>query len=315
MAATVTQLNPNQTGDREPELTLLQRLNAVERDLPAIAKNGNNKDQNYKYIEAAAVVSTLRELFGQYGVFLKSELVKVDFSDFTSKSGARGERTVAWFKFTFCNCSDKEDSISFEPWPGVAMDYSDKALGKAMTAAQKTFLMKQFLVSDIDPDADSPVAAAAPRNQQPTSAPTRAAQPAQQGKAQPAISPNQQQTKPAESKTPRFPKLTGEEFKKILTELKVTQEQMAEAISGGKFKSLGDWKTDQLANVPAAAKVQDFSRYALHEFTVWLMKERPSAGWVWDEKEGLPRQLEDVPFEEQDQAGDGEIGEDEGFEG
>lgn len=303
MTAPIQLPTKGQPSETQP-LTLLQRLNFVANDMPVISKAGQNKEQNYKYIEASAIAATLRELFAKHGVFLKSEISKVDFGEFTAKTGTKGEKVVAWFNFTFINCFDKDDSIRFEAWPGVAMDYSDKALNKAMTAAQKTFLMKQFLVSDIDPDLDSPEAVA--NQSQPatqTKAPAQASRPAP-APAQTA-KPATQSAQPDQKEPSRLPDITKDEFGKFLKEMGITSAQIAETLSGGKQKTFKDW-ADAYKTTNPNANIKNWLRFGLHEYTVWLEKNKPDAGWLWDNKTQLPRQLEDVPFEEIPDPEDGE---------
>jgi hypothetical protein len=315
-AAQVTQLNPkgqdqgNQVAE-VPELTLLRRLLAVEQDLPVIAKSGYNPEQKYHFIEGSAIAATMQDLFARHGVYLKTELTQVNFSEFQSKSGARGEKATVYFVFTFINCFDKDDYMKFEPWPGVAMDYSDKALGKAMTAAQKTFLMKQFLISDVDPDADSPEAAANHHQQ----AAARPAQQTQQNRPQaqtqqpaPAAQqpapkvPNQRNQpnkhpSPSRNNLARMADLTKDEFAGYLKEMGITSAKIAETLSGGKQTTLKDWSEAYKAANPEA-NIKNWYRFALHEYTAWLVKNNPAAGWLWDNKNQVPQQLEDVPFEE-----------------
>ena len=45
-----------------------------------------------------------------------------------------------------------EDKFTSSPWYAEAKDSSDKALNKLSTAAQKYWLIRTFLISDIDPD-------------------------------------------------------------------------------------------------------------------------------------------------------------------
>jgi hypothetical protein len=237
MSAPITQLNPkgqdqgNQVAEVS-ELTLLRRLLAVEQDLPVIAKSGYNTEQKYHFIEGSAIAATMQDLFARHGVYLKTELTQVNFSEFQSKSGARGEKATVYFVFTFINCFDKDDYMKFEPWPGVAMDYSDKALGKAMTAAQKTFLMKQFLISDVDPDADSPEATSN-HNQQATAKPAqqapqnqKVAAHAQQQPAPQSAKPGQSAPQPEQKQPGRMADLTKDEFAGYLKEMGITSAKL-----------------------------------------------------------------------------------------
>jgi hypothetical protein len=98
---------------------------------------------------------------------------------------------------------------------------------------------------------------------------------------------------------PKLVSLTADEFKSWLKEMKVTVEEFSSTLSGNKAKTVKEWGTAYKDDNPEVAKtIKDWFRFGLHQYIQWLMKNRPEAGWLWDEKTQLPRQLEDVPFEE-----------------
>jgi hypothetical protein len=303
----------------EPGLTIYQRLLAIANDLPVIQKAGLNKEQNYKFIEASAIAATMRELFAKHGVYLKSELARAEFNDFTSKSGAKGEKVIVWFDFSFINCFASDDVVKFEPWPGVAMDYSDKALNKAMTAAQKTFLMKQFLVSDVDPDNDSPEAvssssASSNQNQnRPAQAQAQSATQQQRtqpgppaARPQPAPAPAQPapaqtaQPQPQPQPKPDIPKMLKEEFDGWLKEMGLTAEMMALYLSEGKQKTMKAWADAWAAANPEAPKVKDWFRFALFKYVDAGARKNPENwNWLWNDETMTPMAMEDQPFADQ----------------
>lgn len=98
---------------------------------------------------------------------------------------------------------------------------------------------------------------------------------------------------------PELTRLTADEFKAYLKEMDVTVEIFASTLSQNKAKTFRDWSIGYKAANPEVAKtIKDWFRFGLHQYITWIMKNRPEAGWLWDEKNQLPRQLEDVPFEE-----------------
>lgn len=114
-------------------------------------------------------------------------------------------------------------------------------------------------------------------------------------KIEPAI---EAPTQPAEP-VAKLIAMTADEFKSYLKEMDITVEIFASTLSQNKAKTFRDWSVGYKAANPEVAKtIKDWFRYGLHQYIQWLMKNRPEAGWLWDDKTQLPRQLEDVPFEE-----------------
>jgi len=162
---------------------LYQKLAAIYTEMEAIKKGGRNKEQGYAFIEQGAVVAEIRSMLGSHGVALTSEVQSHTVEPFTTAKGTQGDKATVVMRFTLINADDPSERIICENWPGLAMDYSDKAINKAMTAAMKTFLMKEFMVSEFDPDNDSPEAVIPAPQQQIN-------KPAQQMRPAPNMPPN-----------------------------------------------------------------------------------------------------------------------------
>lgn len=140
------------------QLNLYQKLAKITGEIGVIAKDGNNQQQKYKYIEYETIAGKFRELFSKYGVVLIPSMVEQERSTITTSRGSSGVSTVCHFEFTVVN-ADKPDDRFVVKWQGEAADYGDKATNKAATAAVKYYLMRQFNISskgDEDPDSQAP---------------------------------------------------------------------------------------------------------------------------------------------------------------
>lgn len=140
------------------QLNLYQKLAKITGEIGVIAKDGNNQQQKYKYIEYETIAGKFRELFSKYGVVLIPSMVDQERSAITTSRGSSGVSTVCHFEFTVVN-ADKPDDRFVVKWQGEAADYGDKATNKAATAAVKYYLMRQFNISskgDEDPDSQTP---------------------------------------------------------------------------------------------------------------------------------------------------------------
>lgn len=144
------------------QLNLYQKLAKITGEIGVIAKDGNNQQQKYKYIEYETIAGKFRELFSKYNVVLIPSMVEQERTNITTARGASGVSTVCHFEFTVVN-ADKPDDRFVVKWQGEAADYGDKATNKAATAAVKYYLMRQFNISskgDEDPDSQTPEIAA-----------------------------------------------------------------------------------------------------------------------------------------------------------
>lgn len=143
---------------------LYQRLLDITEEVGAIEKTGRNAQQGYAFIEQSRVVAELRPLLHRHGVAIIPETVgrtleRYDVTRGNGKSGVDIHVQVA-SRYTLVNADSPDDRIVCEWDAGEAIDSSDKATNKAVTASDKTFLMKLFNISDQDdPDQDTTPAA------------------------------------------------------------------------------------------------------------------------------------------------------------
>jgi hypothetical protein len=143
------------------ELNLYQKLLKITEAIGKIEKTGRNNMQNYTFIEQSKIVGELRPLLAEYGVFIKPETISRDVERYevTRSNGKQGVdvHVTVNSKFTVINADKPDEQMICEWDAGEAIDSSDKATNKAVTASNKTFLMKLFNISDQDDgDANSP---------------------------------------------------------------------------------------------------------------------------------------------------------------
>jgi hypothetical protein len=147
---------------------LYQRLLEITLEIGKIEKTGRNQQQGYAFIEQSQVVAELRPLLHKYGVMIMPETLSrtVERFDVTRGNGKPGVDVHAHVisQYTIVN-ADKPDDYMICRWDaGEALDTSDKASNKAVTASNKSFLMKLFNISDKD-DPDQETVPASPKPQ------------------------------------------------------------------------------------------------------------------------------------------------------
>jgi hypothetical protein len=118
-----------------------------------VGKSGYNSHQKYNYVMEADLLDAVREEIVKAGIVITSSVESVERD---------GNITTVKLKHTLI---DAESGESFEVWSaGQGADNQDKGVFKAITGANKYFLLKTFLLSgDDDPENDG---AKAPAPQQ-----------------------------------------------------------------------------------------------------------------------------------------------------
>lgn len=163
------EVEPEEQPEPEPEpvridatlraVPFKQRWAAAQAEVGRIAKRGRNTQQNYDFASVEDILDAIRGPLLTRGIVLTQtmdhNLVKVE--EITASSGAKGQRMTVWVDFTLRDAWSDETIEAH--WPGVGEDYGDKAIGKALTSAMKTWLRGTWLLpTGDDPEASAPQA-------------------------------------------------------------------------------------------------------------------------------------------------------------
>lgn len=135
--------------------TVLKALCAVQKDLAevGIAKNDNNKFDDYKFRGIDAVLNAMAPILSRHGVVIIPSVVECEIRTVTSSQGKPQNHAKVKAEYTLYD--EDGDSITHSFY-GEGMDRGDKAVNKACTAAYKYFLFEAFCIPvEGTPDADS----------------------------------------------------------------------------------------------------------------------------------------------------------------
>lgn len=142
-------------------LNLYQKLLKITESIGKMEKEGRGDGIPYRFIEQSMIVAKLRPLLAEHGVMIMPEAVghevqKLETTDKFGKPKVQFSSTVS-MRFTVINADKPDERMTCNWSAGEALDGSDKATNKAVTAANKTFLMKLFNISEKeDPDTKRP---------------------------------------------------------------------------------------------------------------------------------------------------------------
>ncbi len=124
--------------------TIHYSMAAVLAELPAIGKNQQNSQQNYRFRGIDDVLDALNPLLGRHGVFFVPEVVERLESDRQTRNG--GTMWVVNLHIRYRFYGPAGDYVEASGW-GEGTDSGDKATQKAMTAALKYVLFQVFAIA------------------------------------------------------------------------------------------------------------------------------------------------------------------------
>jgi hypothetical protein len=135
----------------ETKPTVHQAIGQIMTELEGIGKNQRNKEQGYNFRGIDDVLKAVHPLLAKHGVFFAPHVLEREYEERVAKSGAVGH--CAHLHVGYKVYGPGGDFIELDTW-GEALDYSDKASNKAMTAAFKYAIFELFAVADPTDDAD-----------------------------------------------------------------------------------------------------------------------------------------------------------------
>lgn len=153
----------------ETPASVYAKIAAVQGELAhtGIRKDSENTFDRYKFRGIDAVYNALAPLLAKYGLCVLPRIIERDCQERVSRKGEPMFYVTVTAEFDFVSADD--GSVHTVRTYGEAMDRSDKATNKAMSAAYKYAAFMAFAIpteGDNDADASTPeVSAAKPASQ------------------------------------------------------------------------------------------------------------------------------------------------------
>lgn len=142
--------------------SIAAKLSEVLGAVAQVPKLGKNTAQDYRFARESDLVDMIRPMLAERKLFLHQSLLSQSREPlYQTRSGGTMVLTIIEVAFVWVDgeTGEKSDPAVF---PGYGADPGDKGIYKALTGAEKYFLMKTFLVSTgDDPEADEKVDKAA----------------------------------------------------------------------------------------------------------------------------------------------------------
>jgi hypothetical protein len=144
-------------------MNLIQKLIEVRKSCSYLKKE--NKGAQYQYVSSSQTLASLKSKMDELGLLLVPKVIGHKVSESTVEqhdkdTGVVTKRTTTYFteldmEYTWINADKPEETLS-STWYGQGVDIAgEKGTGKAMTYAEKYFMLKFFNIPTDKDDPDS----------------------------------------------------------------------------------------------------------------------------------------------------------------
>ena len=143
---------PKETPEKpEERLNIYQRINEVRKKVDYIRKD--KKVEGYQAVTHDAVTSELRGELIKQGIVVVPRLISSTFkpSGTTTAKGIAWMIYEGWYEIDFVNMDNPTEKVTV-PLEAHALDYGDKAPGKATSYATKYAMLKLFSIETGESD-------------------------------------------------------------------------------------------------------------------------------------------------------------------
>lgn len=137
-------------------MNIYQKLIEVRKEVPYIQKA--DKGHQYNYTGSSRVLGSLKAKMDELGLLLIPKILSKEVHQTTEEKN--GKQVTTYFteltmEFTWVNAEKPEEQITV-PWYAQGIDTAgEKGVGKALTYAEKYFLLKQFNIATDKDDPDA----------------------------------------------------------------------------------------------------------------------------------------------------------------
>ncbi|MDQ0414195.1 ERF family protein [Mesobacillus stamsii] len=142
-------------------LSIYQKLLEVRKIVPYLQKEAQG--HQYQYVGSSQVLSAVRQQLDRLGILLTVKIIGHNVSSETVENKDKNgnlKRTTTYFteldlEYTWINADNPSETLSL-PFYGQGVDIAgEKGVGKALTYAEKYFLLKQFNIATDKDDPDA----------------------------------------------------------------------------------------------------------------------------------------------------------------
>lgn len=133
-------------------MNIYQKLIEVRKEVPYLQKE--SKGYQFNYTGSSLVLGSLKTKMDELGLLLIPRVTHKEVAERETAKGGKEYFTELCIEFTWVNAEKPEETIIC-PWYGQGLDSGEKGVGKAMTYAEKYFMLKFFNIATDKDDPDS----------------------------------------------------------------------------------------------------------------------------------------------------------------
>ena len=131
---------------------IYEKLIEVRKSCEYLKKD--NAGFQFKFVSSSQTLGSLRKAMDEQGLLLIPSVLENKVSDHTTSKDGHEYFTELVMTFTWVNAEKPEERIDCK-WYGQGLDTGEKGVGKALTYAEKYFLLKFFNIATDKDDPDS----------------------------------------------------------------------------------------------------------------------------------------------------------------
>ncbi len=141
-------------------MNIYQKLLEVRKAIPYLQKE--SQGHQYQYVGSSQVLAAVRQKLDELGIYLETRVISHNVREETVESKDKYEnqkKTTTYFteldiEYTWVNVEKPDEKITI-PFYGQGVDKAgEKGVGKALTYAEKYFMLKQFNIATDQDDPD-----------------------------------------------------------------------------------------------------------------------------------------------------------------
>lgn len=133
-------------------MNIHEKLIYVRKTVPYLKKD--NKGYQFQYVSSSQTLGSLKEAMDEQGLLLVPRVIGKEVSPHKTKKGGEEYFTELVMEYTWINAENPDETLTV-PWYGQGIDSGEKGVGKALTYAEKYFLLKFFNIPTDKDDPDS----------------------------------------------------------------------------------------------------------------------------------------------------------------
>lgn len=137
----------------DTKLNIYQKLIEVRKTVEYLQKD-NTSGERYNFVSSSQTLGSVRKAMDEQGLLLVPSVIDKETRDHTTQKDNHEYFTILHMEYIWINAEKPEERITCQ-WTGQGLDHGEKGVGKALTYAEKYFMLKFFNIATDKDDPDN----------------------------------------------------------------------------------------------------------------------------------------------------------------